>query len=195
MGCRRPTGGVFKYVSSDTSHAEAFPVATPRGRSVSFPTRGTMVTYVTWNVFQLQTTVSVFSCYAKCLLCSWSSQLASGRNYSCLVMCLYMSLLLLPLYLCPMSRLMLIEIWALSVCKTTLCQHVNSCTRRNKSKTTTLANHMVQRAERNGYAGQRRICGVLTRIFTWHILCFKINPAAKLWVLFIPNSHCHGYNV
>ncbi len=35
MGCRRPTGGVFKYVSSDTSHAEAFPVATPRGRSSS----------------------------------------------------------------------------------------------------------------------------------------------------------------
>ncbi len=30
---------------------EAFPVATPRGRSVSFPTRGTMVTYVTWDVF------------------------------------------------------------------------------------------------------------------------------------------------
>ncbi len=29
---------------------EAFPVATPRGRSVSFPTRGTMVTYVTWDV-------------------------------------------------------------------------------------------------------------------------------------------------
>ncbi len=51
MGCRRPTGGVFKYVSSDTSHAEAFPVATPRGRSVSFPIRGTMVTYVTWDDF------------------------------------------------------------------------------------------------------------------------------------------------
>ncbi len=30
---------------------EAFPVATPTGRSVSFPTRGTMVTYVTWDVF------------------------------------------------------------------------------------------------------------------------------------------------
>ncbi len=30
---------------------KAFPVATPRGRSVSFPTRGTMVTYVTWDVF------------------------------------------------------------------------------------------------------------------------------------------------
>ncbi len=30
---------------------EAFPVATPRGRSVSFPTRGTMDTYVTWDVF------------------------------------------------------------------------------------------------------------------------------------------------
>ncbi len=28
---------------------KAFPVATPRGRSVSFPTRGTMVTYVTWD--------------------------------------------------------------------------------------------------------------------------------------------------
>ncbi len=32
---------------------EAFPVATPRGRSVSFPTRGTMVTYVTWDVFRV----------------------------------------------------------------------------------------------------------------------------------------------
>ncbi len=29
---------------------KAFPIATPRGRSVSFPTRGTMVTYVTWDV-------------------------------------------------------------------------------------------------------------------------------------------------
>ncbi len=27
----------------------ASPIATPRGRSVSFPTRGTMVTYVTWD--------------------------------------------------------------------------------------------------------------------------------------------------
>ncbi len=34
MGCRRPTGGVFTYVSSDTSHAEGS-VATPRGRSSS----------------------------------------------------------------------------------------------------------------------------------------------------------------
>ncbi len=30
---------------------EAFPIVAPRGRSVSFPTRGTMVTYVTWDVF------------------------------------------------------------------------------------------------------------------------------------------------
>ncbi len=51
MGCRRPTGGVFTYVSSDRVTLRAFPVATPRGRSVSFPTRGTMVTYVTWDVF------------------------------------------------------------------------------------------------------------------------------------------------
>ncbi len=28
----------------------AFPVATPRGCSVSFPIRGTMVTYITWDV-------------------------------------------------------------------------------------------------------------------------------------------------
>ncbi len=28
----------------------AFPVAAPRGRSVSFPIQGTMVTYVTWDV-------------------------------------------------------------------------------------------------------------------------------------------------
>ncbi len=53
MGCRRPTGGVFTYVSSDRVTLRAFPVATPRGRSVSFPTRGTMVTYVTWDVFLL----------------------------------------------------------------------------------------------------------------------------------------------
>ncbi len=25
MGCRRPTGGVFTHVSSDTSHAEGVP--------------------------------------------------------------------------------------------------------------------------------------------------------------------------
>ncbi len=31
----------------------AFPVATPRGRSVSFPIRGTMVTFVTWDVFNV----------------------------------------------------------------------------------------------------------------------------------------------
>ncbi len=39
----------FSYVSSDRVTLRAFPVATPRGRSVSFPIRGTMVTYVTWD--------------------------------------------------------------------------------------------------------------------------------------------------
>ncbi len=34
MGCRRPTDGVFTYVSSDT---RAFPIATPKGRSSKFP--------------------------------------------------------------------------------------------------------------------------------------------------------------
>ncbi len=33
------------------------PVATPRGRSVSFPTRGTMVTYVTWDVFEVKSII------------------------------------------------------------------------------------------------------------------------------------------
>ncbi len=35
MGCRRPTGGVFTYVSSDRVTLDRFPVATPRGRSSS----------------------------------------------------------------------------------------------------------------------------------------------------------------
>ncbi len=51
MGCRRPTDGVFSYFSYTFLQArvtlEAFPIVAPRGRSVSFPTRGTMVTYVT----------------------------------------------------------------------------------------------------------------------------------------------------
>ncbi len=29
MGCRRPTNGVFTYVSSDTSHAEGVPHSDP----------------------------------------------------------------------------------------------------------------------------------------------------------------------
>ncbi len=36
------------------------PVATPRGRSVSFPTRGTMVTYVTWDDSKYSETFSIF---------------------------------------------------------------------------------------------------------------------------------------
>ncbi len=49
----------------------AFPVATPRGRSVSFPIRGTMVTYVTWDVsstpaLRQKTFISILS-VNKCL--------------------------------------------------------------------------------------------------------------------------------
>ncbi len=29
MGCRQPTGGVFTYVSSDTSHADGVPHSDP----------------------------------------------------------------------------------------------------------------------------------------------------------------------
>ncbi len=48
IGCRRPTGGVLYMYASGTGHADGVPpIATPRGHSVSFPTRGTMVTYIT----------------------------------------------------------------------------------------------------------------------------------------------------
>ncbi len=43
---------VFLHVYLQTQVTlRAFPVATPRGRSVSFPIRGTMVTYVTGDVY------------------------------------------------------------------------------------------------------------------------------------------------
>ncbi len=46
-GCRRPTGGVFLCMLQTRVTLKAFPIATPRRRSVSFPTWGTMVTCVT----------------------------------------------------------------------------------------------------------------------------------------------------
>ncbi len=51
IGCRRPTGCVFVCMLQTRVTLTAFPIVTPRGRSVSFPTRGTMVTYVTGDVF------------------------------------------------------------------------------------------------------------------------------------------------
>ncbi len=42
---------------------KAFPIATPRGRSVSFPTRGTMVTYVTWDVFLINKSCFFSGCW------------------------------------------------------------------------------------------------------------------------------------
>ncbi len=47
LGCRRPTGGVFICMLHTRVMLTASAIVTPRGRSVSFPTRGTMVTYVT----------------------------------------------------------------------------------------------------------------------------------------------------
>ncbi len=37
MGCRRPTDGVFTYVSSDTSHAEGIPHSDPWGTQFEVP--------------------------------------------------------------------------------------------------------------------------------------------------------------
>lgn len=38
---------VFSMYAPDTGHDEVLPKAAPRGRSVSFPTQGNMVTFVT----------------------------------------------------------------------------------------------------------------------------------------------------
>ncbi len=40
MGCRRPTNGVFTYVSSDTSHAEGVPHSDPYGTQFEVPMKG-----------------------------------------------------------------------------------------------------------------------------------------------------------
>ncbi len=40
MGCRRPTDGVFTYVSSDTSHAEGVPHSDPLGTQCLVPHSG-----------------------------------------------------------------------------------------------------------------------------------------------------------
>ncbi len=40
MGCRRPTGGVFTYVSSDTSHAEGVP---HEGEQIYFSQNGKFI--------------------------------------------------------------------------------------------------------------------------------------------------------
>jgi len=50
IGCRRPTCGVFVCILQTRVTLTTFPIATPRGRSVSFPTQGAMVTYVAWDV-------------------------------------------------------------------------------------------------------------------------------------------------
>ncbi len=65
MGCRRPTGGVFKYVSSDTSHAEAFPVATPRGRSSSSHEGEQQTIYIWTDSAKKQQTINIWTDSAK----------------------------------------------------------------------------------------------------------------------------------
>ncbi len=46
MGGRRQTGGVFTYVSSDTSHAESVPCSDPIGDAVRSSHGGEQVQYV-----------------------------------------------------------------------------------------------------------------------------------------------------
>ncbi len=96
MGCRRPTGGVFSYVSSDRVTLRAFPVATPRGRSVEFPWRGTL--YLMWwrwgqaqlsdyqNIFALLLTSRVVKakgrwCISKGSAFSWKYLLHRTNKY------------------------------------------------------------------------------------------------------------------
>ncbi len=47
IGCHWPTCGVFVCMLQTRVTLTAFPIATPRGCSVSFPIQGTRVTYVT----------------------------------------------------------------------------------------------------------------------------------------------------
>ncbi len=47
IGCCRPTSCVFVCMLQTRVTLTAFPIASPREHSVLFPTRGTMVTYVT----------------------------------------------------------------------------------------------------------------------------------------------------
>ncbi len=72
----------------------AFPVATPRGRSVSFPIRGTMVTYVTWDVlphsdarFELQqvvfTTSGCLNALSCCRVIGWLAICVTKRFNRC----------------------------------------------------------------------------------------------------------------
>lgn len=75
------------------------------------------------------------------------------------------------------------------------CQY---CPWRNKSKMIRLSNHMLREAVQRGYAGWTRISEVLTRISC------SVSYVSKLILLkktmgsfhsFIPNCHCHGYNI
>ncbi len=50
IGCQWPTCGVFVCMFQTWVTLTSFPIVTPRGRSVSFPTQGIRVTYVTLEV-------------------------------------------------------------------------------------------------------------------------------------------------
>ncbi len=70
----------------------AFPVATPRGRSVSFPIRGTMVTYVTWDDILRSSSIKTPVCTNPRLLvpgspCSTVTVAWSFRNNSNMLIC------------------------------------------------------------------------------------------------------------
>ncbi len=46
IGCHRPTSCVFVCMLQTWVMLTVFPIVTPRGCSVSFPTQGTVVTYI-----------------------------------------------------------------------------------------------------------------------------------------------------
>lgn len=122
------------------------------------------------------------------------------RNYSCLDLHLYLSLVLLPLHYSPIFWLMLIEIQALSFWKNHFMSTCQYCTVRNKSKMTRLSNHMLQEAVQCGYAGSTRISKVLTRIlcsvsYVSKLILQKKKKKMGSFHSFIPNCHCHGYNI
>ncbi len=81
MGCCRPTGGVFTYVSSDRVTLRAFPVATPRGRSSSshegesqFPLQGNIFLTITYRLSKIDLLWALRLLYADDICFCWSHQ-------------------------------------------------------------------------------------------------------------------------
>ncbi len=71
----------------------AFPVATPRGRSVPFPIRGTMVTYVNWFPLFWETWRNILEHFSISCVCMWSPEKLWKLTHN-IIKCVFPSLFL-----------------------------------------------------------------------------------------------------